>query len=104
MPSAYYTPLINAWNSVTQPPTGVTGAALTGGMSTTQKMAAVNAWTVLAPAVPMIVTPAQILNACTASDLAGLTTTQLQLLQLLLSGSQVDASNGTTLRAAAGLS
>lgn len=43
---AYYTALITAWNGATQPPTGVTGTALTGGMTTAQKLAAVNAWTV----------------------------------------------------------
>ena len=44
---AWYTALINAWNGATQPPAGVTGTALTGGMSTAQKLAAVNAWTVV---------------------------------------------------------
>lgn len=43
---AYYTALITAWNGVTQPPTGVVGTAITGGMTTAQKMAAVNGWTV----------------------------------------------------------
>lgn len=43
---AYYTALINAWNGATQPPTGVTGTALTGGMTTAQKLAAVNGWSV----------------------------------------------------------
>jgi hypothetical protein len=97
---AYWTNLINAWNSGTQPPAGVKGTALTGGMTTAQKLAAVNAWTVVGPAVPMIIPPAAILNACAVADLQALTTTQLQLLQLLLSGTQVDASAGTTLRAA----
>ena len=40
-----YTALAAAWNSSTQPPTGVTGTALTG-LTTAQKIAAVNAWTV----------------------------------------------------------
>jgi hypothetical protein len=43
---AYYTALINAWNGGTQPPTGVVGTALNGGMTTAQKIAAVNGWTV----------------------------------------------------------
>jgi hypothetical protein len=41
---AYYTALIAAWDSATQPPAGVTGAGLTG-LSTAAKLAAVNAWT-----------------------------------------------------------
>lgn len=43
---AYYTALITGWNGATQPPTGVTGTAITGGMTTGQKLAAVNGWTV----------------------------------------------------------
>lgn len=43
---SYYTALITAWNGVTQPPVGVVGAGLTGGMTTAQKVAAVNGWTV----------------------------------------------------------
>jgi len=42
---AYYTALINAWNSTTQPPSGVTGTGLTG-LATAAKLAAINAWTV----------------------------------------------------------
>lgn len=42
---AYYTALITAWNGATQPPAGVTGTALTG-LTTAQKLAAVNGWTV----------------------------------------------------------
>lgn len=43
---AYYTALIAAWNGATQPPTGVVGTGLTGGMTTAQKITAVNGWTV----------------------------------------------------------
>jgi len=97
---AYYDALIAAWNGATQPPAGViSGTAITGGMTRQQKCDAVNTWLIVGPAMPMIVAPSKILNACTASDLAGLTTAQLQLLQLMLSGQSVDASNGTVLRA-----
>lgn len=97
---AYFDSLIAAWNNPTQPPPGVTGSAITGGMTTAQKLAVVNGWQVVGAAKPMLITPAKILNACTAADLAALTTNQLQLLQLLLSGTEVDASSGTALRAA----
>ena len=53
-----YGALIAAWNSATQPPTGVTGTALTSGMTTAQKLAAVNGWTVPGPNVD--VQPAQV--------------------------------------------
>lgn len=49
---AYYDALIAAWNGATQPPAGVTGAALTG-LTTAQKLAAVNGWTVVGPNVPI---------------------------------------------------
>ena len=45
---AYYTALINAWNGATQPPTGVTGTGLTSSMTTSVKLATVNAWTIAA--------------------------------------------------------
>ena len=97
---AYYTALQTAWNSATQPPTGVTGTALTG-LTTAQKLAAVNAWTVsTGVAVPAILTPSKIINAIVPTDLAALTTTQVTFLTLVLQGSTVDASQGTTVRAA----
>lgn len=43
---SYYTALSAAWSGATQPPAGVVGTALTGGMTTAQKIAAVNGWTV----------------------------------------------------------
>ena len=48
---AYYTALQTAWNGAPQPPAGVTGTALTGGMTTAQKLAAVNAWITAGPNV-----------------------------------------------------
>lgn len=71
---AYYTAFYNAWTSVTQPPTGVTGTALTGGMTTAQKLAAVNAWTVTG-SVPTTIyaTGDQILNCIDWTEFAALT-------------------------------
>jgi hypothetical protein len=43
---AYYDSLTSAWNSPTQPPSGVTGAGLVGGDTTQQKIDKINAWTV----------------------------------------------------------
>jgi len=95
---AYYTAFTTAWNGVTQPPAGVTGAGLTGGMTTAQKLAAMNGWTVIAAQKAMLA-PSQILNAIVFADLAALTQLQVSQLALLLAGSQVDASAGTSIRA-----
>ncbi len=43
-----YAALAAAWNAATMPPDGVTGATLSG-LTTEQKIAAVNAWTVAGP-------------------------------------------------------
>jgi hypothetical protein len=94
---AYYTALITAWNGATQPPTGVTGTALTG-LTTANKLIAVNGWTVVGTAQHAILTPSQILNAVVFADLAGLTQLQVSQLTLLLQGAQVDASVGTPIR------
>jgi hypothetical protein len=97
-----YTALITAWNSVTQPPAGVTGTALTGGMTTAQKLAAVNAWTVAIPLVPEIPV-SKIIGAIVPADLLGLTALQLQQLQFLLQSNQtVVAPLGGTIRAVFG--
>lgn len=81
---AYYTALIAAWNGATQPPTGVTGTALTGGMTTAQKLAAVNAWTVTG-SVPstIFVTGNQVLNCIDFAEFNALTAAkQTNMLQL----------------------
>lgn len=84
---AYYDALIAKW------------ATLTPG-TTAQKLVQINALTVLTGVpVKAVLTPSQILNACVAADIASLTTAQVTLLTLLLQGSTVDASIGTTVRA-----
>lgn len=100
---AYYSALITAWNNASLAsgatlPAGVTGSLLTG-LTTAQKEAAVNAWTLPSPK-PAILTPSAILNAIVPADLAALTTAQVTLLTLCLQGSTVDASKNTTIRAA----
>jgi hypothetical protein len=80
---AYYDALIAKWGT------------LTG--TTAQKLTAVNALTVAAPQKVML-SPSMIINACVFSDLAGLTQLQVSQLALLLSGSTIDASVGTSIR------
>jgi hypothetical protein len=95
---AYYDALIAAWNGATQPPAGVTGTALTG-LTTAQKIAAVNAWTVAGSVTKALLAPSDILNAVVPADLASLTQLQVLQLSMLLSGALVDASQGTSIRA-----
>lgn len=84
---AYYDALITKW------------ATLTPG-TTAAKLAQINTL-IVATGVPIkaILTPSQILNACVAADIASLTPAQVALLTLLLQGSTVDGSQGTTVRA-----
>lgn len=86
---AYYTALITEWATITTNNPSFT---------TAQKLAAVNALTIASPK-PAVFPPSEILNACVAADLETLTVTQIALLQLLLAGTSVDASNGTAIRA-----
>lgn len=73
---AYYTALQTAWNGATQPPSGVTGTALTG-LTTANKLIAVNGWTVTG-SVPttMFATTDQVLNCVVWSEFAALTASQ----------------------------
>lgn len=83
---AYYDALIAKWPSLTPG-------------TTAQKLAQLNALTVPATALKAILAPSQILNACVFADLAALTQLQVSQLSLLLAGSSVDASAGTSIRA-----
>ena len=63
---AYYTALIAAWNSGTQPPAGVTGTALTA-LTTAQKVAAVNGWKITVP-LPCIIPSYSIYNVIVPAE------------------------------------
>ena len=96
-----YALLISAWNAASAAtgavlPANVTGSLLTG-MTTDQKIAAVNAWTLPNPQ-PANVAPTSIINACQTADVSALTTAQTTLFTLLLQGQSVDASVNTTVR------
>src|ERR1700690_2031189 len=87
---AYYTNLINAWNSVTQPPTGVTGAALLAGDTTLQKLAKVNAWTVTGSIPTSVVVSGLAIQQCiVAADFNGLATADKQTMLIICSMPQV---------------
>jgi hypothetical protein len=90
---AYYTALINAWNAASAAtgaalPSGVTGSLLTG-MTTAQKIAAVNAWTVTGPAIPAYIPVEDIKSVIVPSEFLSLTTLKIQQLQFILQGSEM---------------
>jgi hypothetical protein len=102
---AYYDALIAAWNSATQPPAGVTGTAITGGMTTAQKIAAVNGWTVTG-SVPtsFTVTGAQLLNCINWAEFNALTPQQQSnLLALCQVPGPLLGGSGNTAHMAAGM-
>jgi hypothetical protein len=73
----YYAALIAAWNSATQPPTGVTGTGLLAGDTTLQKLAKVNAWTVTGSIPTSVVTTGLAIQQCIVpADFAALTAAQ----------------------------
>lgn len=82
---AYYDALSAKW------------ATLTPG-TTAQKLAQINALTVTLPSIKALLSPSSILNACVFADLAALTQLQVSQLTLLLAGSQVDGSAGSSIR------
>lgn len=74
---AYYDALIAAWNSPTQPPTGVTGTGLTPTMTTDEKLDAVNGWTITG-AIPATyyTTGAELHNCIDYAEMKALTAAQ----------------------------
>ena len=99
---AYYTALQTAWNSVTQPPTGVTGQGLVGGDTTAQKITKVNAWTIVGT-IPtsFMVTGPQLVNCVNFAEFKALTATQqsnlLALFQTAETPALLGGSGNTTL-------
>lgn len=83
----YYTNLITAWNGSPSPPAGVTGTGLTG-LTTAQKLAAINGWTV-SGSVPtsFMATGAQLLNCINWAEFAALTVAQQSNLLALCANS-----------------
>lgn len=82
---AIYDALIAKWGTLTP---GTTQAKLTQ----------LNAIQITLSAVPAILAPSQILNAIVFADLASLTQLQVSQLTLLVAGTAVDASAGSTIR------
>lgn len=82
---AYYDALVTKWGTLTP---GTTAA----------KLSQINSQTVAGPVQKAMLSPSSILNAIVFADLAALTQLQVTQLTLLLQGSQVDASVGTSIR------
>lgn len=93
---AYYDSLISAWNAGGIPAAaGITGTPIAGGMTTTQKTAAVNSWVVPGPTQPTIIATYRIYNAIVPADFASLTAANQQLVRDIFGMGTVDASPGT---------
>src|SRR5436190_1797313 len=97
-PASYYQNLVTAWNGATQPPTGVAGTPLTG-LTTANKIIAVNGWTIAGTAVPMIVPTYLIYNLIVLAEFTALSATNQQLVRDIITMGTVDASPGTSVRA-----
>jgi hypothetical protein len=83
---AYYDALVAKW-------------ATLGAGTTAQKLTALNALTATGSPQKAILSPSSILNAIVFADLAALTQLQVSQLTLLLAGNDIDASQGTPIRA-----
>lgn len=100
MATQNYSALIAAWNSTTQPPTGVLGTGLVSSMTTQQKIVAINGWSVTG-AIPAAISLSgvQLLNCINYAEFAVLSTTaQLNLLALCaVPGALLGGSSNTAL-------
>lgn len=94
---AYYDTLRTVWNSSTQPPAGIIGTALSSGMTTAQKIAAINGWKVASP-LTCIVPTYTIYNAIVPTEFVATSSNNQQLLRDILGLGTVDASPGTSIR------
>lgn len=95
---AYYTALTTAWNAQGVP-AGASGTAITGAMTTAQKLVAANSWTVPGVTSPTIIATYKIYNAIVPADFQALTAPNQQLVRDIFGMGTVDASPGTNVRA-----
>jgi len=96
---AYYDALIAAWNSATQPPSGVTGQGLLAGDTTAQKCAKINGWTMLAtiPAGPIVPTW-ELYDAIVVTEYDALTAGNQTIVDNILSMGNVNCASGSNAR------
>ena len=95
---AYYDALIAAWNSATQPPSGVTGQALLAGDTTAQKCAKVNGWTMTGSPRAMVIPTYEFYNLILPAEFDALSATQEQLVRDILVLGSADFSPNTSVR------
>ena len=85
---AYYDALVTKW------------ATLGSSQTTQQKLDSLNSLTLQSSTpLPLVIPPSAIINAIVPSDLATLPSSRVAIMSLLLSGSAVDVSKNTTIRA-----
>jgi hypothetical protein len=90
---AYYDVFVAAWNAGGLP-VGASGTPITGGMTTPQKMAALNGWTIVV-AQPTIIETYKIFNALDPAEFDALSAALKTRVRDILGMGVVDASPGT---------
>lgn len=98
VPASVITHLQTVWGTTTLP-SGVTGTALAGTDTAAQKIAKLNAWTVVGSATKAVLPTYSIYNAIVPSEFQALTAANQQYVRDILGMGTVDASVGTNVRA-----
>jgi hypothetical protein len=96
---AYYDALIAAWNSVTQPPTGVTGQGLLAGDTTAQKCTKINGWTMVGPVPAVVLISAwQLYDNIVVTEYDALTAPNQTIVNNILAMGNVNCASGSNAR------
>lgn len=92
-----YAPLQSVWNGSGAVPTGYTGNPFAGAADTpANKLTAINSWVATTGATYALVPGQKVLNACAPGDLAALSATALQQLQIITGATGgVDSTPGS---------
>jgi len=95
---AYYDALIAAWNSATQPPTGVTGQGLLAGDTTAQKCTKINGWKMAGPALGPTVPAWQIYDQIVLTEYDALIAANQTIVNNILAMGNINCSAGSNAR------
>ena len=95
---AYYDALIAAWNSATQPPTGVTGTGLVAGDTTQQKITKINGWTMAQPPVTALVPAWQIYDEIVVTEYDAAPAASQTIVNNILAMGNVNCASGSNAR------
>jgi|SRR5215472_1599205 len=95
---AYYDALISAWNSVTQPPAGVTGTGLVAGDTTAQKCTKINGWTMVGPAISPTIPAWQIYDQIVLTEYDALVAANQTTVNNILAMGNINCATGSNAR------